>query len=379
MDQTHPAPANTDFNNNYNNLSYNNNDTNNNNNNNNSSNLSNTNNKISEIQNGEVIATTTVLKTEDIESTWRGPQGEAGSRAWVVQGQAGVGRGRFLVARRTLPAGSVILEERPLVVTPKTSITLTCVNCCSRIGIPYLPCVGCGFPLCPACQPPATPESDASSPVSPAPPAPPSSAPAPPTNQATPPFKALPEWHKAECHLLKANGWKLTASNPNAAKRFLHLLSVLRLLLHHGWEQLESHSKERRKSSAGVKVQRTLVPVLGGLRDSDDNVLFTEEEIHHAAGVLDINAFEWKLLNEDGQVSKLGRLIFPRASLFNSSCIPSCTRSIDSNGHLVVRAGRPILAGEELTICYADTLLPTNVRQQIFKHKHFTCQCQRCE
>ena len=26
------------------------------------------------------------------------------------------------------------------------------------------------------------------------------------------------------------------------------------------------------------------------------------------------------------QVSKLGRLIFPRASLFNSSCIPSCVR-----------------------------------------------------
>ena len=81
MDQTHPAPANTDFNNNNNNLSYNNND----NNNNNSNNLSNTNNKISEIQNGGAIATTTVLKADDIESTWRGPEGEAGSRAWVVQ------------------------------------------------------------------------------------------------------------------------------------------------------------------------------------------------------------------------------------------------------------------------------------------------------
>ena len=112
-----------------------------------------------------------------------------------------------------------------------------------------------------------------------------------------------------------------------------------------------------------------------------------QEEIHHAAGVLDINAFEWKRLNEAkphlslasilkiglkvprqlnwnsydswvitiftcvivtiinkhddhghnphnhhhqddqaGQVSKLGRLIFPRASLLNSSCLPSCVR-----------------------------------------------------
>merc|ERR1712192_194002 len=122
-------------------------------------------------------------------------------------GQAGVGRGRFLVARRTLPAGSVILEERPLVVTPKTSITLTCVNCCSRIGIPYLPCVGCGFPLCLACQPPPTPASSApiASPTLPepppaspeSPPVSPSSAPAPPANQvSSPSYKALPEWHK---------------------------------------------------------------------------------------------------------------------------------------------------------------------------------------
>jgi len=72
MDQTHPAPANKDFNNNNHNLSYNNND--NNNNNNNSSNLSNTKNKISEIQNGEAIATTTVLKTEDIEAHGGGPR-----------------------------------------------------------------------------------------------------------------------------------------------------------------------------------------------------------------------------------------------------------------------------------------------------------------
>merc|ERR1719341_952657 len=337
---------------------------------------------------------TKVLKAEDIESTWRGPEGEAGSRAWVVQGQSGVGRGRFLVARRTLPAGSVILEERPLVVTPKTSITLTCVNCCSRIGVPFLPCAGCGFPLCPACQPSPSTSTPGSGACQPPPPSPPTSPPASrgssPVNQVLPASPALPagspptqraspKWHKDECDLLMANGWRLTGSSPSAAKRSLHLLSVLRVLLHHGWEQLESHTKERRKSSAGVKIKRTLVPILGSLRDREDNVLFTEEEIHHAAGVLDINAFEWKILNEDGQISKLGRLIFPRASLFNSSCIPSCVRSIDSNGRLIVKAGRTILAGEELTICYADTLLPTNIRQEIFKHKHFTCKCHRCE
>ena len=79
MDQTHPDPANTDFNNN------NNNNISNNNNNDNNNNLSNINNKMNENQKEEIIAATKVSKTEDIESTWRGPEGEAGSRAWVVQ------------------------------------------------------------------------------------------------------------------------------------------------------------------------------------------------------------------------------------------------------------------------------------------------------
>ena len=73
MDQTHPAPANTDFNNNNNNKNLS------------KNNLSNINNKIDEQQKEEVNAATNVLKAEEIESTWRGPEGEAGSRAWVVQ------------------------------------------------------------------------------------------------------------------------------------------------------------------------------------------------------------------------------------------------------------------------------------------------------
>ena len=114
----------------------------------------------------------------------------------------------------------IIADIWSRLVSPTFILYIFRLTALVRIGIPYLPCVGCGFPLCLACQPPATPASDASSPVSPAPPVPPSpaptspespdpppvppsSTPAPPANQASPPFKALPEWHKAECHLLK--------------------------------------------------------------------------------------------------------------------------------------------------------------------------------
>jgi len=346
----------------------------------------------------------TIEKQENINREWKGPGGLAGGRTWVVQGQAGLGSGRFLVARRTLVAGSLILEERPCVVLPKTSVTLTCVNCCSRLDLPYLPCTGCGFPLCAACQP----TQDEPSPPPPDPPPPPPDPPPPPPDPChCPPPPPLPsssspssqpahslseepstptaetspskDWHQAECSLLKANGWKPIPGNATTAKKYLQMLSVLRLLLHRGWRQLESHVDDRRKSGAGAKVEHSVLPIVGSLRGREGNILFEEQEIQHAAGVLDVNAFEWKVLNEGGQVSKLGRLIFTRASLFNSSCVPSCVRSINKDGVLEVRAARTILAGEELTICYADPLLPAKIRQEIFRHKHFTCKCPRCE
>ena len=130
MDQTRPVNIDCNNNNNNNDLS-------------NSNNNSNINNKFndgdSKNQRKEVIVVQSVgTKGKEAEDTWRGPEGEAGSRAWVVQvliinsdklcsrfsssiltnflsgfssfvlgkdinvtlqGQSGVGRGRFLVAR----------------------------------------------------------------------------------------------------------------------------------------------------------------------------------------------------------------------------------------------------------------------------------------
>ena len=76
MDQTHPA-----------NIECNNiNNSNDNNNNNNVSN-SNINNKVDAVKKDVLILQSSVTKRkpEDIEATWRGPEGEAGSRVWVVK------------------------------------------------------------------------------------------------------------------------------------------------------------------------------------------------------------------------------------------------------------------------------------------------------
>ena len=120
---------------------------------------------------------------------------------------------------------------------------------------------------------------------------------------------------------------------------------VLRLLLHRGWRQLESHVDERRKSGAGAKVVNfflffnknlclafqksgwalgvadrgepkrqggqyfvwgglTSLQIMWHLMEYHLNTRFFfikdhyQQEIQHAAGVLDVNAFEWKVLNE---------------------------------------------------------------------------------
>ena len=41
--------------------------------------------------------------------------------------------------------------------------------------------------------------------------------------------------------------------------------------------------------------------------------------------------------------------------------------------------GKSHWVGEEMTLCYADTSLPTSTRQEIFQTtKYFTCSCERC-
>ncbi|XP_071489148.1 N-lysine methyltransferase SMYD2-like [Diadema antillarum] len=74
----------------------------------------------------------------------------------------------------------------------------------------------------------------------------------------------------------------------------------------------------------------------------------------------------------------IGEAIYLRASLLNHSCEPNCTFVFDGR-RLSVRAIRRIEAGEECSISYVSTLLPTRLRQEKLRSVYgFVCQCQRC-
>ena len=136
-------------------------------------------------------------------------------------------------------------------------------------------------------------------------------------------------------------------------------------------ELFESHQTKREATPIWLFVETSVVPHLRGM--------FSEDDIHLAAGVLDTNTFELKTVEQDTGVTMMARALYESASLLNNSCVPTCRR--DFRGDVIsVVTTRTVLKGEELTICYTGLLQPTFIRQTVFSQtKHFTCACPRCE
>ena len=90
--------------------------------------------------------------------------------------------------------------------------------------------------------------------------------------------------------------------------------------------------------------------------------------------VVTLNAF-------GGGDAKRRTHLFEIGSRFNHSCSPSCCRTVGSDGRLIIRAVRPIVAGEEVTISYLKPqalLSPITERNLKLRQYGFTCGCSRC-
>ncbi|XP_033119542.1 histone-lysine N-methyltransferase ASHR1-like, partial [Anneissia japonica] len=75
----------------------------------------------------------------------------------------------------------------------------------------------------------------------------------------------------------------------------------------------------------------------------------------------------------------LGPGIYLKASLINNSCDFNSITVYDGTT-LSVRATRPIIKGQELTISYVSPLQPSNIRRKMLQEKYgFNCTCPRCE
>jgi SET and MYND domain-containing protein len=71
--------------------------------------------------------------------------------------------------------------------------------------------------------------------------------------------------------------------------------------------------------------------------------------------------------------------LFPVASFMNHSCHPNSVFTGSSHGVMVVKALRPIKAGDEILVSYIDIFQPTQERRHdLLTTKHFWCLCDRC-
>ena len=96
-------------------------------------------------------------------------------------------------------------------------------------------------------------------------------------------------------------------------------------------------------------------------------------------GIFQTNAI--KIREYDKMKGKdLGLAIFKYASRINHSCKPNVVLSFNQEKKMKeVRTARPIRKGEELTMCYIDSLNTMEQRSKLLSSKYnFTCKCEIC-
>ncbi|KAJ7425210.1 SET and MYND domain containing 3 [Willisornis vidua] len=81
----------------------------------------------------------------------------------------------------------------------------------------------------------------------------------------------------------------------------------------------------------------------------------------------------------NGEMQDVGVGLYPSMSLLNHSCDPNCVIVFEGY-QLLLRSVREIQIGEELTISYIESLMPTSERQkQLLRQYCFECDCLLCQ
>lgn len=265
--------------------------------------------------------------------------------------------GRYMVAAQDLEAGEEILSELPFIVGPKACTYPVCLGCYA----PWPPsedddakplCSRCGWSVCSVeCE-------------------------------------AQPLHADFECQVFSESKHRLDVE---AALADDHLNGVphyecitpLRLLLAREqqperWareiKDMEAHNEKRSEQKTQwdidhVNIVQFICKRLG-LADR-----FSEEEVHTACGILDINCHEVR-------TSKgfPARALYPQFSRINHSCVANTTHSVAPvDFRVTLRTAVRVAAQAELHGSYVHAMLPTLLRRQhLLENKHFECSCLRC-
>ncbi|XP_050531665.1 SET domain-containing protein SmydA-8-like isoform X4 [Daktulosphaira vitifoliae] len=257
------------------------------------------------------------------------------------------GLGRHVVANLDLTEGQIVLIEQPLIRGPAQITSPVCLGCLKSLNInTATECSKCGWPMC----------ED---------------------------LKCLEdEWHRAECDWT-ANQRKLKVKikNFDIPHPSYQSIIVIRCLYQKQnnpeiWTKLislESHCANRR---GGPKYEADKIWIADYLYRffKLNPEEYPIDEILKVCGIVQVNGHEVPL-TDPAYVA-----IYDIGSMLEHSCIPNCSKTFTSDGHLLIRtAGTAIKYKQNLSICYTDPLWGTPQRlAHLADTKYFVCKCSRC-
>ncbi|KNC26808.1 Protein msta, isoform A [Lucilia cuprina] len=261
--------------------------------------------------------------------------------------------GRYLVAKRDLKPGEILITERPLAVGPCVSADPVCLGCYMPVTLKATQyrCPSCHWPMCgPACRG----------------------------------YHQLEGHSTYECELFKEENTSkplIDTASPVKIKNLYELVLIVRILLmkQHSPDLykrimlMESHL-EMRKLNAELwsHYESNVVTYLRETWHMGGQ--FTADEIHTICGILDVNCFEI------GQNFAKARTLYPSAFLLAHDCCPNTSHTDDPKTYdIILRTSRSVKKGEALTLSYAYTLQGTLKRRDFMQAgKLFWCCCKRC-
>jgi len=264
------------------------------------------------------------------------------------------GKGRGLVATRTIRPRETILVERAILAGPSLVSSPVCPSCLAPLHPPLLPCTKCGLPVCsPSCQ---------ENPV-----------------------------HREECKLLSSNRVKVEVRNCEVSHPIYSFILPYRLLRMRvrdpaAWARVASlvdHIQERANTVEWEVETKEVVSFLR--RRCFLAKEYSEEDIHRAIGICAINSvtLEPRRLFQGPAKGVSGRAIFPTFALTNHSCMSNARFTVESGpggGTVRIEAKDEIKKGEEITVQYYSSVLGTHKRRRRLKAEwYFWCMCPRCK
>ncbi|KID87988.1 MYND finger family protein [Metarhizium guizhouense ARSEF 977] len=177
--------------------------------------------------------------------------------------------------------------------------------------------------------------------------------------------------HSKECKALQQRklGSRTGAHLPTPVRALLQTL--LNKEIEDGIAALDGHTEERRKTKSWPDLEMMAMAACAFAgRQGESNIRRAVELLCK----IQTNAFHrW-----DVDLGQVGVFLEPTLAMANHSCVPNAVVQFVGR-KAILRAERPIQAGDEIEISYTDYTMPLSARREALEQYSFECTCARCK